>query len=375
MPRDPRHTKRWQDVEELLDARNRRLHHVERPARRGLVGVVAQITGVVVQTITDAVFEKAYDVRLIDLPVGELLQRLVEGEDLRPRARRPRRRELLQEGNLIALRQLALRRTSDRVDAKIRNYRAAQASMRHGTGGARTRLHLLRVRTPCASFAPPSAWPRASRPRSSGSTSRPQPRFAWHRLRVSAWRRPFDSSSRWAVEPVTVRGENAAVGDSSLCTQRNVSKIVVGKPTHPRWRDILRGSFLDDVVRLSREVDVYVISGRPIRPRSFKESKVSRRATLPSPPYGAGVVGGGGRHALASWLLFGQRELADIVMVMLLGHRRRGDEVRLRTVTGGDRAHLSRLRLLLHSATSDVRRLGFETHRDLRRDVRVSASS
>ena len=45
--------------------------------------------------------------------------------------------------------------------------------------------------------------------------------------------------------------------------KRNVTKIVVGKPTHARWRDVVRPSFLDEIVRQSREIDVYVISGQP----------------------------------------------------------------------------------------------------------------
>src|SRR6185312_13814913 len=65
-------------------------------------------------------------------------------------------------------------------------------------------------------------------------------------------------------EQVTLRGEDAAAETVHYARKRNVTKIVVGKPTHPRWRDVLRPSFLDEMVRQSREIDVYVISGTEV---------------------------------------------------------------------------------------------------------------
>jgi two-component system sensor histidine kinase KdpD len=63
------------------------------------------------------------------------------------------------------------------------------------------------------------------------------------------------------AEAVTLRGEQAVLEAVRYARKRNVTKIVVGKPTHPRWRDLVRRSFLDGVVRASPEIDVYVISG------------------------------------------------------------------------------------------------------------------
>src|SRR5215471_1317735 len=121
-----RHAKRWQDVEDLLDAgidvyTTLNVQHLE-----SLNDVIAQITGVVVrETVPDAIFEKAYEVRVVDLPVDELLERLHEGKvyvaDQAARATE----NFFKEGNLIALRELALRRTAERVDAKMRGYKAA----------------------------------------------------------------------------------------------------------------------------------------------------------------------------------------------------------------------------------------------------------
>ncbi len=121
-----RHTKRWQDVAELLGAgidvfTSLNVQHLE-----SLNDVVAQITGVAVrETVPDAVFDKAHEVQVVDLPVGELLERLREGTVYVPQQAQRAAASFFKEGNLIALRQLALRRTSERVDAKIRSYKAA----------------------------------------------------------------------------------------------------------------------------------------------------------------------------------------------------------------------------------------------------------
>src|SRR5580658_2319753 len=121
-----RHPKRWQDVVELLDAgidvfTTLNVQHLE-----SLKDVVGEITGVVVrETVPDAVFDRAYEVRVVDLPVDELLQRLKEGKVYLPQQAARAVDHFFREGNLTALRELALRRTAERVDAKMRGYKAA----------------------------------------------------------------------------------------------------------------------------------------------------------------------------------------------------------------------------------------------------------
>src|SRR5580658_1981448 len=121
-----RHPKRWQDVVELLDAGIDVFTTVNVQHLESLNDVVAQITGVVVrETIPDAVFDKAYEVRVIDLPVDQLIERLREGKVYLPQQASRAVENFFKEGNLIALRELALRRTAERVDAKMRGYKAA----------------------------------------------------------------------------------------------------------------------------------------------------------------------------------------------------------------------------------------------------------
>ncbi|HEY7472873.1 MAG TPA: two-component system sensor histidine kinase KdbD, partial [Gemmatimonadota bacterium] len=119
-----RHAKRWQDVEELLIAgitvyTTVNVQHVE-----SLNDVVAQITDVSVQeTVPDAIFERADTVELVDLSPDDLLQRLREGKVYMPEQAERAVERFFRPGNLIALRELALRRTADRVDEQMQDYR------------------------------------------------------------------------------------------------------------------------------------------------------------------------------------------------------------------------------------------------------------
>src|SRR5690606_27363175 len=119
-----RHVKRWQDVFELVDAgidvyATLNVQHLD-----SLNDLVAQVTGVVVrETIPDSVLDQADEIELIDLPVDELRRRMEEGKVYIPDRAQRAMENFFRPGNLIALRELALRRTADRVDAQMRSYR------------------------------------------------------------------------------------------------------------------------------------------------------------------------------------------------------------------------------------------------------------
>src|SRR5215831_2353769 len=122
-----RHARRWQDVLELLDAgievaTTLNVQHVE-----SLNDVVAQITGVTVrETLPDSVLDRADEIELVDLPPDDLLQRLSEGKVYVPEQAERARESFFRKGNLIALRELALRQTAQRVDAQMESYRRAE---------------------------------------------------------------------------------------------------------------------------------------------------------------------------------------------------------------------------------------------------------
>src|SRR5580693_6070341 len=256
-----RHLKRWQDVEELLAAGTDVFTTLNVQHLESLNDVVAQITGVIVsETVPDAVFDTAYEVRVMDLPVDELLERLREGKVYVPAQVERAADNFFTEGNLIALRELALRRTAERVDAKMRGYKAAHGIEESWHTGERVLV--------CVSPSPHSA--RLVRnARRMATTIHAEMVGLYVETPASLRTSPADRErlaqnmrlvEALGGEPVVLRGEDAASETVRYARKRNVTKIVVGKPTHPRWRDIIRPSFLDEVVRLSREIDVSVIS-------------------------------------------------------------------------------------------------------------------
>jgi two-component system sensor histidine kinase KdpD len=131
-----RHARRWQDVEELLAAgisvyTTLNVQHLE-----SLNDVVAQITGIQVrETVPDAVFDAADEVELADLTPDDLLRRLEQGKVYFPEQAERAREEFFRKGNLIALRELALRRVAERVDAQMRGYMREQGIRRSGLQG------------------------------------------------------------------------------------------------------------------------------------------------------------------------------------------------------------------------------------------------
>src|SRR5579859_1704089 len=314
-----RHIKRWQDVEELLDAgidvfTTLNVQHLE-----SLNDVVAQVTGVVVrETVPDAVFDKAYEVRVVDLPVDELLDRLHEGKVYVPEQAARAVESFFREGNLIALRELALRRTAERVEAKMRGYKAAHGIEEAWHAGERVLV--------CVSPSPHS--PRLVRAARRMATSLHADLVGLHVETPGALRMSQADRERLAQnmrlveslggEAVTLRGDDAAAETVAYARKRNVTKIVVGKPTHPRLLDVLKPSFLDKVVRQSREIDVYVISGRETEGSQPPPPSPARSAAAITVGQALGASG----VVLAATLLahfgFGRNKLADVSMLYLL---------------------------------------------------------
>ena len=258
------HTKRWQDVLRLLDSgidvyTTLNVQHLE-----SLNDVIAQITGVVVrETVPDAVLEQADEVELVDLPPDDLLERLREGKVYIPREAERAVANFFTKGNLIALRELALRRTAERVGEQMDSYRQQQAV--RGTWPARERLLV------CVGPSPFSArLVRATR-RMAASLKSP-----WVAVYVetssSARLSPADRErlaqtlrlvEELGGETVTLSAHPVADELLNYARSRNVTRIVVGKPQRPRWKELLSGSLVYELTRKCGDIDVYVISGDP----------------------------------------------------------------------------------------------------------------
>src|SRR5512138_1344953 len=259
-----RHEKRWQDVMELLEAgievyTTLNVQHVE-----SLTDVVEQITSVHVrETVPDLVLERADDVELVDLAPEELLARLREGKVYLPEQAERAREHFFKRGNLLALRELALRRMAERVDADVLAYRAE-----HGVDVAWATAERVLV---CVGPAPDSARVvRAARRIAAGL------RAPWVAASVEATGRPpVSDDDRARVEAhlrlaeslgaQVVRLSGLEVPDAVLefARKRNVTRIVLGKPRHARWRDRLTGSLVDEIIRGSGDIEVHVLAGDP----------------------------------------------------------------------------------------------------------------
>src|SRR5437762_305345 len=313
-----RHAKRWQDVLELLDAgitvyTTLNVQHVE-----SLNDVVAKITGVIVrETIPDSVLERADEVELIDLPPDDLLERFREGKVYVPGQAEEALRNFFRKGNLIALRELALRRTAERVDAQMRVYMREHAI---GTVWPATERLLV-----CVSPTPDAArLVRAAKRMAEGLGA---PWIAAYVETPAQLRLPQGArdtviqtlrlAEQLGAETVTLPGQKMSEALLAFARDRNVTKLVVGKPRRRLWQRILLGSIVDALVQGSGDIDIYVISGEredaaPAAPGRRRE----RAIDWPSYGWAIAIVA---LATGAAWLMFPFFELADLIMIYLLG--------------------------------------------------------
>jgi two-component system sensor histidine kinase KdpD len=313
-----RHVKRWQDVMELLEAgidvhSTLNVQHVE-----SIGDVVQQITGVKVrETVPDAVLERADEIELIDLPPEELLERLAEGKVYLGAAAGRAADNFFQRGNLLALRELALRRVAERVDAEVQAYRREHGIV---TPWA-SREHVL----VCAGASPSSE--RLIR---AGARMAERLGARWVVATVDAiGAAPLGDRDRDRLEQhlrlaeslgadvVRLRGLRVADTVLQYAREHNVTRILAGKPTHSRWRDRLRGSLLDRLIRGSGEIDIHVIA--PVERGPVPAAAYSRRLWIHAEPaaYGWAVLGVVA-VTLLGLALFEYLTLADLAMAYLI---------------------------------------------------------
>jgi two-component system, OmpR family, sensor histidine kinase KdpD len=313
-----RHAKRWQDVTELLEAgidvyTTLNVQHLE-----SLNDVVAKITGVVVrETVPDSVLEEADEVELIDLPPDDLLERFREGKVYIPAQAEEAIRNFFRKGNLIALRELALRRTAERVDAQMRIYMRDHAIDQIWPAGERVLVCIGPSRQSARLVR--SAKRMADRLEGEWIVAYVQtPAHA--RLSPEVRERIIQTmrlAEQLGATTVTLTGQRMSDEILAFARARNVTRIVVGKPSRRLWKRIVFGSIVDSLVEGSGEADVYVVSGKAESPP----------VTVPRPrrpvatdwwPYAQAVAVVAGATGVA-WVMFPIFQLANIVMAYLLG--------------------------------------------------------
>ena len=313
-----RHAKRWQDVEELLDAgisvhTTLNVQHVD-----SLNDPVEQITGTRVrETVPDSILDRADEIELVDLPPDDLLQRLREGKVYIPEQAGRALENFFQKGNLIALRELALRYAAQRVDAQMESYRRVHAirdtwpvggRLLVCLGGPDTALHLVRAgRRMAAQLRADWIVLHVERP---------------GRERLTEEQRSYLANVMYFAEELGAdlefrTGQTVVEEILAFARERNVSRIVVGKPSRPRWMEALFGSIVNSLVRGSGDIDVYVMSGEPgldtRPPRGTRATAGARFAD-----YGRALAVVAACTLVASLMhrTFGQ---ANLIMVYLLG--------------------------------------------------------
>jgi two-component system sensor histidine kinase KdpD len=312
-----RHPKRWQDVDELLLAgidvySTMNVQHVE-----SLNDVIAKVTGVTVrETVPDSVLERAHELELVDLAPDELLERLRDGKVYVPAQAQRAIENFFKKGNLIALRELALRHTAERVDAQMREYRQAQ-----GIEQTWAVAEQILVAVSPSPYSPHLV--RAARRMASSLHARwfavyvePTNALGLDPAACQRLAQNLSLAEQLGAEVVTLGGERATESILRFARERNITKIIVGKPVAARWRDRFRGSLVDQIVRQSGDIDVYVTAGDPA-----PNEQLPQRARWPAPHlprWGAAVVAVALCTGLAT-LLFEGDQLADVVMVYLLG--------------------------------------------------------
>lgn len=311
-----RHAKRWQDVQELLKAGINVYTTVNVQHMESLNDVVAQITGVRVrETVPDSMLERADDVELIDLPPDDLLQRLRDGKVYVPEQIQHAIQNFFAKGNLIALRELALRRTAERVDQQMEVYRRDHAVVR--TWPAADTIMV------CVNMKPRG--PRLIRAARQMAASLHAKWIAAYvqiprHLRLPQAERDrlvqtLRLAEQLGAETITLTGENVAQELLSYARSRNATKIIVGKPVRSPWKEWIFGSVVSELVHQSGDIDIYVITGEA----GEGQPLVRRTLRKTSDVLGYAYASFGVLIATAvAWLMFPYFGAANLIMVYLI---------------------------------------------------------
>lgn len=259
-----RHVRRFQDVEEILDAgidvtTTINIQHIE-----SLNDIVAQITGVTVrETVPDNIVEQADQVQLIDIPPNELIKRLKEGKIYVGYQAELALNKFFRPGNINALRELSLRFTAYRVDKELNEYMQENDIPGPWPVGERVMV--------CVSSSPFSAQLiRAARRLARGLQAEllavhiETP----HMISLSEQERDrifrnMRLAEELGAKTISVAGKDLTTEILGMTKEYNVTHLVVGKPLRSRmWEWLNGGAVVDKLIRYSGGVHIHVIQGR-----------------------------------------------------------------------------------------------------------------
>jgi two-component system, OmpR family, sensor histidine kinase KdpD len=292
-----RHPKRYLDVEELIAAgidvfTTLNIQHVE-----SLNDIVARITRIRVrETVPDSILDQADDIEVVDLSPEDLIKRLREGKVYVPQQAERAIRHYFSSGNLTALRELALRRTAQRVDQQLLSHMRAHAIAGPWAAGERVLV--------CVSEAPSTAGLIRYAKRLADrlqvpwtaiyvETARTQRLTDVERDRIADHLRLVE---RLGASTITLPGRSIADEVVAYAAENNITQIVIGKSNRSRWFEIMHGSVVHELVRKTGQISVHVISAEDSEPVPAKSVQTRPR---PEPPRIEPYLGSAGAVAIA----------------------------------------------------------------------------
>jgi two-component system sensor histidine kinase KdpD len=319
-----RHPKRWQDIDELLAAGIDVITTVNVQHLESLNNVVGGITGVRVwETVPDHVFDRADEIVLVDLPADDLLRRLKEGKVYLPEQAERAVQNFFRKGNLMALRELALRRTAERVDDQVRSYRRENVTFDNAQVWQTSDALLVCI----GASAGADKLVRAASRRATRSNA------PWHAVYVETpalqslpeeQRRDILRTLKLAealgATTATLTGQDAAHTVVGYARDHNLGTLVVGRSTQKavsRWLRAPR--FTEAVAALAPEIELMVVAHdgesktRPVAPREGDTDETA--------PHWRGYIWALASCAVVTAIATPLRErfdLANIVMLFLL---------------------------------------------------------
>ena len=260
-PPGARHAMRYQDVEELLDGGSDVYTTLNIQNLESLHDIVFQITGISIkETIPDIVFDRASIIELVDLPPDELLQRFRDGKVHIPASLAPQANQFYRLGNMIALRELSMRRVAGQLDSQMQAYMTDRSIP--GPWAASERLMV------CISSHPISERLVRAGQRLAGELNaewyavyiETPERLHYSQDHQSRLMQTLNLAEELGAHIVKTSGRTVPESVIEFARRQNITKIIVGKPLRPRWLELINGSVVDEIIRRSGQIDVYVIS-------------------------------------------------------------------------------------------------------------------
>ncbi|PYE94834.1 two-component system sensor histidine kinase KdpD [Rhizobium sp. PP-F2F-G38] len=275
-----RHPKRYLDVLELLANgidvyTTLNIQHVE-----SLNDIVAQITRIRVrETVPDSIIDRADDIEIIDITPQDLIKRMQDGKVYVPKTARRAIENYFSPGNLTALRELALRRTAQRVDDQLLHHMQAHAISGPWAAGERILVCLDHGRNGATLVR--YARRQADRLRAPWTvihmeTSRSAYLADADKDRLAACMR---LAEQLGADTVTLPASNISRELIAYAGANNFNHLIVGKSDRPRWREWYEGSITHDLIRNSGTISVHVMSGggEEVAPRGVRTAKAANR--------------------------------------------------------------------------------------------------